>query len=573
MIKEFRLPELGENIESGDIVQVLVHPGDTVQKDQTILEIETDKATIEVPSPFSGTIKDVLVKAGDVAEVGQLILTVETGNGAEVEEAQETGRNQKDMIQEDETAIPVQEATETVQPAVAASGTGTAQAVAAPETARVMEFRLPELGENIEGGDIVQVLVQKGDHVHKDQVVLEIETDKATVEVPSPLEGRVKDVHVKAGEHAEVGQLILTVEAVPEKESGPRAPQPEPAESQKEVTTEAQAPVADSRTETAPAARMPQPPRPEPKAAAPPRKLVPASPAVRRFAREIGIDITQVPGTGPGGRITIEDVKRYSRDLRAAKAEPRAAVVPFKPEPLPDFSKWGPVKKESMSNIRKATSQRMAQAWLTVPHVTQFDKADITELERLRKDFSPKAEALGGKLTITAILLKIAAAALKVFPKFNASIDPENNEIIFKNYYHIGVAVDTDRGLLVPVIRDVDKKNIIELSVELAQAAEKARNRQLSLNEMQGGTFTITNLGGIGGTNFTPIVNWPEVAILGVARGRYEPVYLNGTFEPRLMLPLAVSYDHRLIDGADAARFLRWIVTALEQPFMIALEG
>jgi pyruvate dehydrogenase E2 component (dihydrolipoamide acetyltransferase) len=241
--------------------------------------------------------------------------------------------------------------------------------------------------------------------------------------------------------------------------------------------------------------------------------------------------------------------------------------------PLPDFSKWGEVEREPMSNVRRATATHTSIAWATIPHVTNHDKADITELEKLRKQFALRAEAAGGKLTITAIALKVVASALKVFPKFNASVDIDKGEIIHKKYYHIGVAVDTPAGLLVPVIRNVDRKNVIELSVELGQVAEKARAKKLGLDEMQGGTFTITNLGGIGGTHFSPIVNAPEVAILGIARGRIEPVFIDGEFQPRLMLPLALSYDHRLIDGADAARLLRWLAETLEQPFLMVLHG
>ena len=590
MIKEFRLPELGENITSGDIIQVLVSPGDRIEKDQPVLEIETDKATIEVPAPESGRVKDILVKPGDVAEVGQLVMTFEINAESASMEAGPSA-----PAAETQAPEPTPEPVAEPQPTPAATEPVAEMAVAAPEAVppadagkpMIREVRLPELGENIESGDVVKVHVQPGDAVEKDQVIMEIETDKATIEVPSPFAGRVKEVLVKEGDKAEIHQLLMTVETTEAAETA-AAPAPAPA-----AEAPATPPAAQTPESAQPPQDMPQPataepaptpvaePTPPPAAPAgeflPPvsKKLVPASPAVRRFAREIGIDISKVPGTGPGGRITIEDVKRYSRDLRRREAETKAVPVGavFQPGPMPDFTKWGAVRKEPMSSVRRATAQRMATAWNTIPHVTQFDKADITELEKLRKQFAPKAEAMGAKLTITAILLKVVAAALKVFPKFNASIDTTKNEIIFKDYYHIGVAVDTERGLLVPVIRDVDKKNIIQLAVEVAEAADRARNRKTSLEEMQGGTFTITNLGGIGGTNFTPIINWPEVAILGVSRGNYEPVYIDGQFQPRLMLPLSVSYDHRIIDGADAARFLRWIVTALEQPFMIALEG
>jgi pyruvate dehydrogenase E2 component (dihydrolipoamide acetyltransferase) len=303
--------------------------------------------------------------------------------------------------------------------------------------------------------------------------------------------------------------------------------------------------------------------------------MVPAAPNVRRFARELGVDIAAVEGTGPKARISMDDVKRHAQEMMRAVqtgVAPAPAARAAAP-PLPDFTKWGEVERKSMSNIRRATARQMETSWTSVPHVTQFDKADITDLEQLRKRFGRKVEEMGGKLTITAILLKVAAAALKEFPQFKASIDMSNEEVIYKNYCHIGVAVDTDRGLLVPVIREVDQKNIMELAVELGEVAQKARDKKLSLEDMQGGAFTITNLGGIGGTNFTPIVNSPEVAILGVARGGKEPVFKNGQFEPRLMLPLSLSYDHRLIDGADGARFLRFIVEYLEQPFLTALQG
>jgi pyruvate dehydrogenase E2 component (dihydrolipoamide acetyltransferase) len=313
---------------------------------------------------------------------------------------------------------------------------------------------------------------------------------------------------------------------------------------------------------------------------------VPAAPSVRQLAREIGVDITEVEGTGPGGRISFDDVKRHAREARMHAA---AGAPAFPAQmPLPDFSKWGEVDRQPMNAVRRATMRQMQYAW-AIPHVTQNDKADITALEKLRQRFSPRAERMGGKLTTTAVALKIIAGALKVFPKFASSIDVGAEEVVFKKYIHVGVAVDTERGLVVPVIRDVDKKNILELSVELAQAAEKARNRKLGPQDLEGGVFTITNLGGIGGTFFSPIINAPQVAILGIARAQYEPVFrpaagsdgansnagtvAQGAFEPRLMLPLSLSYDHRIIDGADAARFLRWLAEAFEQPFLLSLEG
>jgi pyruvate dehydrogenase E2 component (dihydrolipoamide acetyltransferase) len=305
---------------------------------------------------------------------------------------------------------------------------------------------------------------------------------------------------------------------------------------------------------------------------------VPAAPIVRKLAREIGVDISLVKGSGPGGRISENDVKAFAKGAFARMADTETAVgvahgggtMAVK---LPDFSRWGKVEKVSLRGVRRRTAQHLALAWNAIPHVTQFDKADVSELEGLRKRFSPKAEKAGGKLTMTAIALKVVASALKAFPQFNASIDMASEEIIYKRYISVGVAVDTDRGLLVPVIREVEKKNIIELAVELSAISAKARDKKLTAEEMEGGSFTITNLGGIGGTGFTPIINHPEVAILGISRSQMEPVWVSDKFEPRSMLPLSLSYDHRIIDGADAARFLRWIVDALEQPFLLSVQG
>jgi pyruvate dehydrogenase E2 component (dihydrolipoamide acetyltransferase) len=297
--------------------------------------------------------------------------------------------------------------------------------------------------------------------------------------------------------------------------------------------------------------------------------MPPAAPSVRRLARELGVDIRAVAGTGPEGRISVEDVQGYVRGILAAGGGGGTAAAPA--APLPDFSRWGDVERKPMSNIRRKTAEHLSRAWNTIPHVTQHDRADITTLEALRKQYAPQAEKAGGKLTMTAIALKIVAGALTRFPQFNSSVDTARNEIVVKKFVHIGVAADTERGLLVPVVRDVDRKGLIELSVELAQLSEKARAGKLSLDEMQGGGFSISNLGGIGGTAFTPIVNWPEVAILGISRGAQEPVWTGHGFEPRLLLPLSLSYDHRVIDGADAARFLRWVAEAFEQPFVMQL--
>ena len=422
-----------------------------------------------------------------------------------------------------------------------------------------VQFALPDLGENIESGDVIRILVDVGDRLAEDQTVIELETDKAVIEVPSSVDGTITEILVQQGDTIAVGQPILAVEtaaaAAPVAEEAPPAPVPavEPAPT---PMPQAVAPVV---------AEIPSEPTPTLTSTDDP---VPAAPSTRRLAREIGVDIAQIQGTGPGGRISIDDVKAHSKKLHAARARAPSAATS-----LPDFSQWGAVERQPMTKVREITADRLSQAWATIPQVTQFDKADLTSLEKWRAEYRKKAEAAGGKLTPTAILIKVLGIALKVFPQFNASIDMAHREVVYKRYFHIGIAVDTPHGLLVPVVRDVDQKNIIELAVELSELAQKTRERKIGPADMQGGSMTISNVGTMGGTAFTPIVNPPEVAILGVARSQVEPTYIDDQLQPRTFLPLSLSYDHRLIDGADGARFLRWICTALEDPFIALLEG
>ncbi len=469
------------------------------------------------------------------------------------------------------------------------------------------EVKLPELGENITAGDVVKVLVSVGDAVAVDQPLLELETDKASFDVPSPVAGKVSKVMVEEGKQAQVGAVIFVMEEAASaggakgteradgaegaegtegtegtdgaEEAGAPEGRPSPSlgrESQADIPTPM--PSRDdekiaSLKKSVPQNVMAPPPVPGPREGVP----VPAAPSVRMFARELGVDITEVQGSGPGGRISEDDVKKFVKAAFTSGVPAGAAggtvVMAGAPRPkLPDFSVWGEVTREPMSKVRRMTAGQMEISG-AIPTVTHHDKADVTRLEELRKAYAKKAERAGVKLTVTAIAMKVAAAALRKFPQFNASIDMESGEIIFKKYVHLGVAVDTERGLLVPVVRDVDKKNIIEISKEMQELAEKARAKKIMPDEMQGASFTITNLGGIGGTAFTPIINSPEVAILGMSRGAIEPVYIDGAFEPRMMLPLSLTYDHRIIDGADAARFVRWIADALEEPLLMALEG
>ena len=599
---EFKLPELGENIDQGDLVRLMISPGANVTEGQAVMELETDKAVIEVPSSVSGTVKDVRVKEGEKIKVGQVIFTVENGTGAKSKAPESKNpATEKSASAPPPTSPEVKKETPPpqAQSQPAPSPVAPTPKTASPKTAasKATEFRLPELGENIEQGDLVRLMISPGAKISEGQAVMELETEKAVVEVPSSVSGVVKEVLVKQGEKVKVGQVIFTVEGdsqaqqeaakpVPSAESQAKPEEAKPAledesSGQHGARLTFQAAIkSEGKTEEQALPRDQAPSAPSgfampaqlgKVAGTEHREPIPAAPHVRRVARELGVDIHEVKGTGPGGRISEDDVKAHSKALLTAAAQ--APGVPLAASALPDFAKWGKVERVSMRGVRRKTAQHLREAWTTVPHVTQQDKADITEIEHLRARFAAKAEEAGGKMTVTAIALKVCASALKVFPQFNASIDMAKEEIIYKQYINIGVAVDTDRGLLVPVIRDVDKKNIVELAVELTQLSKKARDKKLSPAEMEGGTFTITNLGGIGGTGFSPIVNYPEVAILGLSRSSTEPVWMNGKFEPRLVLPLSLSYDHRLINGADAARFLRWIAEALEQPFLLSVQG
>jgi len=504
---DFTLPELGEQIESGDVLRVLVKAGDAIVKDQPVVELETDKATIEVPSSVAGTVKEIKVKAGDKVKVGQAILSYDEGAGAASKPAPEKGGAPATAAEDGKQAGAKAE------PAKANDGAkATAGKTAAPARADERKKADPSAPlETIDGNEELQP-----DIVVQDQST---RPDKAGVKDPT------------------IG--------------------PQSAGGDARGTN-----VVDISRGARPASET----------AAPETPPAPAAPSVRRTARELGVEIGEVQGTGPNGRISVDDVKAHVKRLVTSGAGRGGAVAAVA---LPDFTRWGSVERQAMRAVRRKTAEHLSAAWATIPHVTQCDLADITGLEELRKKYAKPVEAAGGNLTVTSIAVKVIAAALRKFPQFNSSIDLAADEIVLKKYVNIGVAVDTDRGLLVPVIRDADQKNIVQLSVELAQLSEKARNRKIALEEMQGGCFSISNLGGIGGTYFTPIVNAPEVAILGISRARMEPVYNKetGQFAPRFMLPLSLSYDHRVIDGADGIRFLRWVAEALEQPFLLALQG
>jgi pyruvate dehydrogenase E2 component (dihydrolipoamide acetyltransferase) len=439
----------------------------------------------------------------------------------------------------------------------------------------IEEIRLPEISENVESGDVIEVLIKVGDFIEAEQPVVELETEKATFEVPSPVKGKIVEVNIEQGQTIKVGQIIVKVDTEAQAEE-------ERAASSVELTSKNEEPVTiEKTTERPPGGRGSEEVKKEESVVEPAETktdkkgpglqvgAVSAAPSVRELARELGIDLNNVCGTGPEGRISIDDIKRHAKSAIAGTTTP---VVTRESKPLPDFSKWGNVEREPMTITRKKIADILSYSWSSVPQVTQFDHADITDLEKFRSQYSNEVVEAGGKLTITSILLKVLGSALEKFPKFNASLDKDRGEIIYKKYYNISVAVDTDRGLLVPVVRDIDKKNILQLSVELTKLSEKTRKHQINPKDMVGGNFTISNLGGIGGTNFTPIIYWPQVAILGVARSTQQPVFVNGQLERRLILPLSVSYDHRIIDGIEAVRFLRWIAEVLEKPFLLAAQ-
>lgn len=426
-----------------------------------------------------------------------------------------------------------------------------------------IEFKLPELGENIEGGDVVSVLVKEGDSISEGQSILEIEAGKASMEIPAPASGTISKLLIAQGDNVSVGQHVLTLEgeaAAPAQEEAPAPAKPEAKpEPKPEAKTEPK-PEAKPEPKAAPAPAPAPEPSPSPSADATPRTIVSAAPNVRRLARELGIDIQQVQTANENGRISLEDVKSFARAMIATGGG-AATYQPVRPSGL-----QGEVRAEKMSAVRKATMEHMAHCWSTIPHVTQHDTADITRLNELRKRLSDSSEAAGVKLTITSMLVSIVTGALRRFPNFNASIDAQNAQILYKDYYNIGIAVDTDKGLMVPVIRDADHLSMTQIATALTDVSQKARDGQIALQDLQGGTFTISNLGGIGGSFFTPIVNSPEVAILGVGRGSKDA-------DGRVQMPLSLSYDHRVIDGADGARFLRWIVEAIEEPIYFYMEN
>ena len=538
MATEVRLPELGEGVERADVVRVLVAPGDTVAVDQPLLEIETDKATVEVPSPVAGTVAAVAVEAGATLAVGGLIAALESDGAAaeaDVDTPEADSTPAADGASSDADTNPLAADATTAAdaattaagaapPAAAAPAPGPSGAAAPPPAATTPPTPTAQNGA-----------------AAPERAPASPAAAPPTAQAPvaAPVGQFGSDAGIQSGDGG--------VSSPPLPSAAPPVSSPSPA------------------TAAAPAP-------PEPRSTAPRRRAL-AAPSVRKLAREIGVDIDAVEGSGANGRVSLDDVKAHARrameQLRSA-SRPAAPGQPPAPT-LPDFSRWGPIERTPMRNVRRAVARRMSTAWQTVPHVTQHDRADVGELEAVRRTLKRTAPDL--PLTVTAFAVAVCAAALREFPQFNASLDTEREEIVYKRYVNIGVAVDTERGLIVPVIPEADGKSLAALSTEIAEVAAAARTAGLPRERLEGGTFTITNLGGLGGTAFTPIVNHPEVAILGMSRSAPAPVWSGDRFEPRPMLPLSLSYDHRLIDGADAVRFLRWVAERLEHPLLLELRG
>lgn len=571
MIQEIKVPKLGDGIDQAEVIAILVAVGDTIEKNQALLELESDKASVEVPATAAGTIKSIALSAGDSVSEGQLILTLEAASESDSGSEPES----KPALKPEATAAnSVTEPTSDQPDSVQAEPEPDSQSSESGES-QIQEIKVPKLGDGIAQAEVTAVLVAEGDTIEKNQTLIELESDKASVEVPSPAGGIIQSLAISEGDSVSEGQLILILKTAASAQKATEKTQPQSASE-----APSQQPVSEKKSNSAESAESLVTDEPETRPSAP-RSVeqpisanpVAAAPSVRRFARELGVNIQTVSGSGIHGRISEGDVKLHVKGRLQSPAGSEGGAASFDVPDLPDFAEQGPIEIEKLSNVRRATAKQMSLSWNQIPHVTQYDQADITELERFRKSQSKLMERAGGKLTVTAILLKVCAQALKQFPQFNASLDIKKEQIVYKKYYHIGVAVDTPRGLLVPVLQNADQKGLITLSLELNELAGLARDRKLSPAQMSGANFTISNLGGLGTTYFTPIVNWPQVAILGVGKATMQPVWQGESFEPRMMMPLSISYDHRLIDGANAARFLRWIAEALENPFTMMMQG
>jgi len=550
---EVKVPDIGD-FDEVSVIEVLVNPGDTVKAEQSLITVESDKASMEIPSSAAGVVKELRVKLGDKVKEGSVVLVLEG---------------------EDASSSAPEAKTPAVAPAPAPAAAGSA--APAPQASAgaggdksTIEVLVPDIGD-FKDVSVIEVLVKPGDNIKREQSLITVESDKASMEIPSSTAGLLKELKVKVGDKVNIGDLIAILEGQGNGAQGSAAGTPPPAAG---GTSAAAATVGESQAPApAPApGPAPQPERTSPTAALPPHEpgaptgsLPHASPSVRKFARELGVPLDEVKGTGPKGRITQEDVQAFTKSVMKGETATRAAsartpagggggeALGLLPWPKVDFAKFGPIERKDLSRIKKISAANLHRNWVMIPHVTNHDDADITELEAFRVQLNKENEKSGVKVTMLAFLIKACVAALKKFPEFNASLDGE--QIVLKQYWHIGFAADTPNGLVVPVIKNADQKGILAISQEMSELAKKARDGKLGPADMTGATFTISSLGGIGGRYFTPIINAPEVSILGVCKSQMEPVWDGKQFAPRLMLPLSLSWDHRVIDGASAARF------------------
>ena len=559
-VKEIKVPDIGD-FDEVDVIEVLVSAGDTVDAEDSLITLETDKATMEVPCPEGGTVKEVLVSVGDKVSEGSPVIKLEAAGAGGGGEAASAGGG--------ESASQSSAASGGSEQPAAGGGGGSAPAAGG---GGIQDIPVPDIGD-FDEVDVIEVLVNPGDSVQEEDPLITLETDKASMEVPSPHSGTIKEVLTQVGGKVSEGTVIARIETAGggAGEAAPAAASQGGGAAQAPAQEEAPKPPATSgRKASEPDAGMSLEMDHEPitQPIDPQRqKLAHASPSIRRFARELGVDLSQVSGSGPKGRILKEDVQAFVKRAMqggAAQAAAPEAQAPaggsgVPPIPSQDFSKFGEVEEKKLSRIKQKSGPHLWRSWVNIPHVTQFDQADITELEKFRQAQKDEAAQQGVKLTPLAFMVKASAAALEQFPDFNSSLNANGDGLIIKKYINIGVAVDTPNGLVVPVLKDADQKGIYDIARDLGEISAKARDGKLGAADMQGGTFSISSLGGLGGTAFTPIVNAPEVAILGISKSSTQPVWNGKEFEPRLMLPLSLSYDHRVIDGAAAARFTSYL--------------
>jgi pyruvate dehydrogenase E2 component (dihydrolipoamide acetyltransferase) len=554
---EVKVPDIGDFTDV-PVIEVFVKPGDNVKPDDSLITLESDKATMDVPSPSAGVVKDLKLKVGDKVSEGGLILTLETDGAATTPSPQQASAKPP--------AQPNSPGAAPAQPSAAARSPSPPSPASGKGNGAVQEVKVPDIGD-FKDVPVIEVFVKRGDTVAADDPLVTLESDKATMDVPAPTSGVVKDLKLKVGDKVSEGSVILTLEAreataAKAPQSPAAAPAP-PKEERAAPTASKEAPSPSSRAAPS-AAEVSGAPIDEQAF-----KAAHASPSVRVFARELGVDVSKVKGSGPKGRILREDVQQFVKQALSGQAAAPSAgagitgggALNLLPWPQVDFAKFGAVEAKPLSRIKKIAGANLARNWVMIPHVTQFDDADITDLEAFRVRLNKENEKAGIKVTMLAFLIKISVAALRKFPDFNASIDGEN--LVYKRYFNIGFAADTPNGLVVPVVKNADQKGVMQIAQEMGELSVKARDGKLGPADMQGGCFSISSLGGIGGTAFTPIINAPEVAILGVSRSVTKPIWDGKDFAPRLILPISLSYDHRVIDGAAAARFTTYLCQLL----------